>query len=72
MNWLDKMAKASYGNYLTAMVLSGLLLGRGTDIFFHTPFYFTVLGAGLGLGGGLYRLTQMLGKPTAPPSKGRE
>jgi len=71
MVWIDKMAQVGYGNYFTAMVLSGFLLGRGADILFHTVFYLTLVGTGLGLVGGLYRLAQMLGKPAALPSKGR-
>ncbi|MHB8254334.1 MAG: hypothetical protein ACYDEV_11680 [Acidiferrobacter sp.] len=65
MIWIDKMAQVSYGNYLTAMVLSGFLLGRGADMLFHTIFILTIVGTGLGLVGGLYRLAQLLGKPTA-------
>ena len=69
MNWLNRMAQASYGSYLAAMVLAGFLVGRGADAVVHTLPYLTIAGTGLGLIGGLHRLAQLFSQPAVLPPK---
>ncbi|MHB8348353.1 MAG: AtpZ/AtpI family protein [Acidiferrobacterales bacterium] len=59
----QRSAQSGYGTYLTSMLISGFMIGYGVDRLASTTPLFSLVFTAIGLFGGLYRLSQMLGQP---------
>ncbi len=64
----QRSAQSGYGTYLTSMLISGFLVGYGVDRLASTTPLFSLTFTAIGLFGGLYRLSQVLGQPDQPRS----
>ena len=62
MNLLfQRSAQSGYGTYLSSMLIAGFFLGYGVDRIASTTPLFMLVFTAIGLFGGLYRLSEMLG-----------
>ncbi len=59
----QRSAQSGYGTYLTSMLIAGFMIGYGVDRLASTTPLFSLAFTAIGLFGGLYRLSQILGQP---------
>ncbi len=65
----QRSAQSGYGTYLTSMLIAGFLLGYGVDHLLSTTPIFSLAFTAIGLFGGLFRLSQMLGSESRQESR---
>ncbi len=65
----QRSAQSGYGSYLTSMLIAGFLVGYGVDRLASTTPIFSLTFTAIGLFGGLYRLSQVLGTSGRPEGR---